>query len=45
VIRVHANFERMNALVAYLTENCCGGVACEPACAAGIATERKRKSA
>ncbi len=40
-----ANFERMNALVAYLTENCCGGVACEPACAPGIATERKRKSA
>jgi DNA-binding transcriptional ArsR family regulator len=27
-----ANFERMNALVAYLTENCCGGVGCAPAC-------------
>src|SRR5215471_13387184 len=28
------NFEAMNALVAYLTENCCGqgGAACEPAC-------------
>ena len=29
-----ANFERMNALVAYLTENCCGlgSAACAPAC-------------
>ena len=26
-----ANYERMNALVAYLTENCCGGTACAPA--------------
>jgi ArsR family transcriptional regulator len=26
------NFERMNALVAYLTENCCGGASCAPAC-------------
>ena len=25
-----AHFERMNALVAYLTENCCGGRACAP---------------
>ncbi len=40
-----ANFERMNALVAYLTENCCGGAACVPVCAPGIATGRKRKSA
>jgi ArsR family transcriptional regulator len=24
-----ANFESMNALVAYLTENCCQGAACE----------------
>lgn len=24
VIRVRANYERMNALLAYLTENCCG---------------------
>lgn len=40
-----ANFERMNALLAYLTENCCGGVAaCAPACATAP-TERKRKSA
>lgn len=29
-----ANFERMNALVAYLTENCCGlgAAACAPSC-------------
>src|SRR6516165_10640051 len=27
-----ANFERMNALVTYLTENCCGGVGCVPGC-------------
>lgn len=41
-----ANFERMNALVAYLTENCCGAaVACPPACAPKTMTERKRKSA
>ena len=26
-----ANFERMNDLVAYLTENCCGGRSCAPA--------------
>ena len=31
VIRVRADFNRMNALVAYLTENCCAGVACAPA--------------
>lgn len=29
-----ANYERMNALLAYLTENCCAqdGAACRPAC-------------
>lgn len=32
VIRVRANYLQMNGLIAYLTENCCGGVAaCEPA--------------
>lgn len=25
-----ADFERMNGLVAYLTENCCGGASCAP---------------
>lgn len=31
VIRVRANYRQMNALLAYLTENCCAGVAdCGP---------------
>ena len=30
VIRVRADFAQMNALVAYLTENCCGGASCAP---------------
>lgn len=34
VIRVRAHYAQMNALLAYLTENCCGGVeTCAPACA------------
>jgi len=28
-----ADYEAMNGLMAYLTENCCGGVACAPASA------------
>jgi len=27
-----ANYENMNTLVAFLTENCCGGAACAPIC-------------
>jgi ArsR family transcriptional regulator len=27
------NFDRMNTLVGYLTENCCGGQSCAPICA------------
>ena len=34
-----ADYARMNALVAYLMENCCGGAACAPA--ASEKTERK----
>jgi len=31
VIRVRANYEQMNALIAYLTDNCCAGtVDCGP---------------
>ncbi len=31
VIRVRANYLQMNTLIAYLTENCCAGVAsCDP---------------
>jgi DNA-binding transcriptional ArsR family regulator len=32
-----ADFQNMNRLVAYLTENCCGGVYCGPASAQPIA--------
>ena len=41
-----ASFDRMNAVLAYLTENCCSlGAACDPACAPNNKIERKRKSA
>lgn len=30
-IRVSAGFDRMNALLAYLTENCCEGAGCDAA--------------
>ena len=30
-IRVRADFARMNALLAFLAENCCGGASCDPA--------------
>jgi|SRR4249919_147009 len=30
VIRVRANYPQMNALLAYLGENCCQGVGCSP---------------
>jgi DNA-binding transcriptional ArsR family regulator len=41
-----ANFDRMNALLAYLTENCCGvGAACAPVCAPNKTIERKKRSA
>ena len=31
VIRVRADYGQMNALLAYLTENCCAGSSCDPA--------------
>ena len=34
-----ANYEQMNALLGFLTENCCGGRSCSPA-----AVSRKRKA-
>lgn len=38
-LRYAANFERMNALVGYLTEHCCSrGAACDPSCAPAPAT-------
>ena len=30
VIRVRASYEQMDALIAYLTENCCQGASCTP---------------
>jgi len=40
-----ASFERMNGLVAYLTENCCGlGGACEPACATPVRARPGRQA-
>jgi ArsR family transcriptional regulator len=32
-----ANFPTMNSLIAFLTENCCAGVSCAPACASDSA--------
>ena len=32
VIRVRANYARMDALLAYLTENCCAGADCGQTC-------------
>jgi DNA-binding transcriptional ArsR family regulator len=44
-----ADFAAMNALMAYLTENCCGGAAqCAPVCCPGMvgaANPRDRESA
>lgn len=34
-----ANFGTMNALVGFLTENCCGGNPCMPVCAPACAVE------
>ncbi len=33
-----ANFATMNGLIAFLTENCCGGNSCGPTCAPSCAT-------
>jgi DNA-binding transcriptional ArsR family regulator len=35
-----ADFDNMNALVAYLTENCCSGAACAPAACQPAASRR-----
>lgn len=50
IIRVRANYPQMNALLAYLTENCCAGMDagnCAPAsvCAPRIRAPRKRVQA
>ena len=40
VIRVRADFAQMNALIAYLTENCCAGADCDVGTAACPTTPR-----
>jgi ArsR family transcriptional regulator, arsenate/arsenite/antimonite-responsive transcriptional repressor len=35
-----ANYQRMNSLLGFLTENCCGGRSCKP-----VAAVRKRRAA
>jgi ArsR family transcriptional regulator, arsenate/arsenite/antimonite-responsive transcriptional repressor len=43
-----ADFAAMNALVGFLTENCCGGAACAPVCnpaAAAISPRRQKRPA
>lgn len=40
-----ANFSTMNAVLAFLTENCCGGNPCTPARACQPASASSRKSA
>ena len=43
VIRVRAQYAQMNALLAYLTENCCGGEStCAPASTCTPASARAR---
>lgn len=37
-----AQFETMNALLAFLTENCCGGAPCAPAAACKPARKRTK---
>lgn len=39
-----ADFDRMNGLIGYLTENCCGGQSCAPVCKPAK-TQKKRKVA
>lgn len=40
-----ADFTHMNALVSYLTENCCGGQACGPSRAPNASQRLQRKGA
>ena len=39
------NFEAMNALIGYLSDNCCGGKPCAVSCAPDVTTAPKRKPA
>lgn len=43
VIRVRADFSHMNALIAYLTENCCAGTSCDStACVPSTPSTKER---
>ena len=44
-IHYSADFEAINGLVAYLTENCCRAGACEPACASDCMPKRGARRA
>ncbi len=39
-----ANFATMNGVIAFLTENCCGGNPCSPICAPSCATPEGAES-
>jgi DNA-binding transcriptional ArsR family regulator len=39
-----ADYAQMNDLMAYLTENCCGGQACAPVCRPAKTTARGKRS-
>ena len=39
-----ANFATMNALIAFLTENCCGGNPCLPVCATDTSVTQENSS-
>lgn len=43
VIRIRADFVRMNALLGFLTENCCGGTSCAPPAKAKTKPKPKTK--
>ncbi len=39
-----ANFETMNGLIGYLTDNCCAGSSCSPVTAACVPVSAQKKS-
>ena len=45
VIRLRADYARMNALIGYLTENCCAGKPCapDPVCMPALASVQKTR--
>ncbi len=44
VIRIRADFARMNDLLGFLTENCCGGKSCVPTARAKSSTKNGTKT-